>query len=269
MIMIFSKSEKLSIGMIHLLPLIGAPKFRSMDEVINQALMDVEILCKAGFKGILIENLGDAPYYPTEVPQETVAGMTAVIQLVKREVLKNYPEVKLGVNVLRNDAKAAIAIAKAVKADFVRVNVLHGAMVTDQGIIESNAHEVVRYQKNLRGEKVEVLADAQVKHARSMANFSLEEEIKDITERSLADGIIISGERTGTAPSIAKLKEAKKATKLPIIIVSGLSMENMEEYLPLLDGYIVGSSLKEKKELERPISEKLAREFIEKARKIS
>ncbi len=267
--MIFSKTEKLSIGMIHLLPLIGAPKFRSMDEVLNQALVDAEILCKAGFKGILIENLGDMPYYPTKVPQETVAGMTAIIQQLKTMVLNEYPEVRLGVNVLRNDAIAAIAIAKAVKADFVRVNVLHGAMVTDQGIIESNAHEVVRYQKKLRGEEVKMLADAQVKHARSMVNFSLKEEIKDITERSLADGIVISGERTGTAPSMEKIREAKKATHLPIIIGSGLGLENMEKYLPEIDGYIVGSSLKEGKELGRPISEKLAKEFMEKARKIS
>ena len=173
--MIFSKSEKLSIGMIHLLPIIGAPKYRSMDEVLNQAVKDVEIVCRTGFKGILVENLGDMPYYPTKVPQETVAGMTAIIQQLKTEVLKNYPEVSLGVNVLRNDAKAAIAIAKAVKADFVRVNVLHGAMVTDQGIIESNAHEVVRYQKNLGGKEVKVLADAQVKHARRMVEFTLEE----------------------------------------------------------------------------------------------
>jgi hypothetical protein len=267
--MIFSKSEKLSIGMIHLLPIIGAPKFKSMDEVLNQAIADTEIICKTGFKGILVENLGDMPYYPTNVPQETIAGMTAIIQQVKTKVLRKYPEVKLGVNVLRNDAKAAIAIAKAVKADFVRVNVLHGAMVTDQGIIESNAHEVVRYQKNLRGKEVKVLADAQVKHAKRMVEFTLKEEIKDITGRSLADGIIISGERTGTAPSIEKIKEARKATHLPIIIGSGLALENMEEYIPIIEGYIVGSSLKEKKELERPISEKLAKEFMEKARKLS
>ena len=44
-------------------------------------------------------------------------------------------------DVLRNDARAALAVAAATGAAFIRVNVHAGAVVADQGILEGEAAE--------------------------------------------------------------------------------------------------------------------------------
>src|SRR5713101_4601014 len=117
------------IGMVHLLPLPGAPRWAgSMEEALARAVEDARALAEGGVDGVMVENFGDAPFYPDHVPPETVAAMTRAA----RAVVEAVP-VPVGVNVLRNDTAAALAIAVAVGARFIRVNVHTGAMWTDQG----------------------------------------------------------------------------------------------------------------------------------------
>ena len=121
-------SGKPLIGMVHLLPLPGSPRWSGrMDQVIERALRDADALIGAGFDGLLLENLGDTPFWPAQVEPETVAAMSVVA-----DRLRNHSELPLGINVLRNDARAAIAIAKATDAVFIRVNVHTGAAATDR-----------------------------------------------------------------------------------------------------------------------------------------
>ena len=64
------------VGMLHLLPLPGSPRWGgSMDEVITRASKEATILAEEGVDGVLVENFGDAPFYPDGVPPETVAAM--------------------------------------------------------------------------------------------------------------------------------------------------------------------------------------------------
>jgi hypothetical protein len=234
-------AERPLIGMLHLLPLPGSPHYAgNVQAIIDAALQDAKILTDTGFSGLIIENLGDAPYYPDQVPAETVAAMSVVAARVRQQT--NLP---IGVNVLRNDALSAIAIAAATNLQFIRVNVLTGTSVTDQGLLNGQAHLVARWRYRLQAEHVLIFADVHVKHAAPLVERELAQEVDDLFERALADAIIVSGTGSGKPVDANFLREVKKfAGERPVLIGSGLNLENAKELLAVADGAIVGSSIK-------------------------
>src|SRR5262249_28717311 len=149
-------------GVVHVLPLPGSPRYEGdLNAVIGAAARDAGLLTEAGFDGVLVENFGDAPFAPDRVPPVTIAAMTACALAVRAAA----GTVALGVNVLRNDAAAALAVAIAARADFVRINVHTGARVTDQGIVEGHAHETLRERRALDATRVRLFCDVDVKHS--------------------------------------------------------------------------------------------------------
>lgn len=231
------------IGMVHLRPLPGAPRWAGcLDDVRRAALADAAALATGGVGAVMIENYHDVPFHPGAVPAETIAAMTAVITAIRND----QPALKLGVNVLRNDAAAALAIAVAVGADFVRVNVHTGAAITDQGTIEGAAASTLRLRRNLGAEHVGILADVRVKHARPLVERPLAEEARDLRLRGLADAIIVTGAATGSSTAAADVAEVRAALPdCPVVVGSGVDTGNVTDYLPDADGFIVGSSLQE------------------------
>src|SRR5436190_1717258 len=161
-------------GMVHLRALPGAPGYVSMDEVIESAVTDARALRDGGCDGLVIENFGDRPFTKGRVESETVASMTRVIVEVAREV-----GLPFGVNVLRNDASSAIAIAVATGAVFIRINVHTGAMVTDQGIIEGEAYATMR-KRDALAPALLVFADHLVKHATPLGAVDVVQSAKDL-----------------------------------------------------------------------------------------
>src|SRR5947209_9176852 len=174
--------------MVHLRPLPGAPSFGgSMDAVIEAALADARALRDGGWDGILFENFGDRPFFKERVEPETVAAITRAVAAVAADV-----RLPFGVNVLRNDAASALAIAAATGAAFIRVNIHTGAMLTDQGIIEGRAAETLRKRAVLAPDAL-IFADHMVKHAMPLVALDDSQSAKDLRSRGLADAIIISG----------------------------------------------------------------------------
>ena len=181
----------LLLGMVHLQPLPGSPRHRpergrQRPGWLAEAIADARALSRAGFDGVIVENFGDTPFYPRRVPPVTIAGMAVAAAAVRSELPR---DLLVGINVLRNDAVAALGIAAAVGADLVRVNVLSGAMVTDQGIVQGDAAELIRMRRDL-APGVRVFADVRVKHARPLAPRPLEDEVIDLdrTRRSRRPG---------------------------------------------------------------------------------
>jgi uncharacterized protein len=224
------------IGMIHLLPLPGAVGHPGMAAVLDAALRDAEALSEGGVHGIMIENFGDAPFYPDGVPPETVAAVTRAIDAVRP--LTSLP---LGVNVLRNDARAALGIAAATGAAFIRVNVHTGAMLTDQGWISGRAHETVRVREALRCPAA-ILADIMVKHAVPPAGLAIGAAARDTVHRGHADAVIVSGVATGAAADIERVRQVRASVDCPLLIGSGLDSGNAATLLAVADGAIVGSA---------------------------
>lgn len=231
--------QHLLIGMVHLDPLPGGPRYGgSFDIVVERAVADAMILASAGFDAVMIENFGDAPFRKNRVEPHTVAAMTAAAIAIRSAV-----SIPIGINVLRNDALSALAVAGTVGAAFIRVNILAGTMVTDQGIIEGEAPEVAVYRARVAPE-VAILADVHVKHALPLVERPINEMAVETVQRAGADGLIVTGTGTGNHVDMHELRLVRDSVDAPVFAGSGVTTENVADLLKLSNGAIVGSGLK-------------------------
>lgn len=250
------------IGMLHLQPLPGTPGAGGLDSLRKRLMQDAQALAEGGVDGLILENFGDAPYFPGRVPSHTVAYMT----LLGREVRSSFPQ-PLGINVLRNDGLAALAVAAAVGASFIRVNVYMGARVADEGLIQGEAHCVVRYRQEL-GCDVRIFADVAVKHSASLGVMDLRTEVSDALGRGKADAVIVSGPATGRETDIEDIDIAKMAAGAAAVLVgSGVRADNIGEVLSRADGVIVGTGLKAGGDVGNAVDPARVRELMEMARR--
>ncbi|HEY9901357.1 MAG TPA: BtpA/SgcQ family protein [Candidatus Sericytochromatia bacterium] len=251
------------IGVVHLLPLPTSPRWGgSLKAVIDRAEQEVTALASGGVDGIIVENFFDAPFTKNQVDPAVVSAMTLIVQR-----LMNLVTLPMGINVLRNDAQSALAIATCVRAHFIRVNVLTGVMATDQGLIEGQAYHLLRYRREL-GSDVKILADVLVKHARPLGSPNLTTAVQETIERGLADGVILSGWARGSPPTLEDLELASAAANgTPVFIGSGANWENISTLMQAADGVIVSSSLKRRGRIEQPIDPIRVSQFVEAARR--
>lgn len=257
-------SEKPVIGCIHLLPLPGAPLYEgSMENIYRKALEEAAILVKGGVHGLIVENFRDKPFFPDRLPVETVASLAAVGREIVREA-----RVPVGINALRNDAESGVAIATAIRADFIRVNIHMSAVVSEQGIIEGTSHRTLRLRSALKSE-VLIFADVGVKHAAPLADRGLAMETRDLTERGLADAIIVSGEMTGEETRASDVDMVRQHTDLPVLIGSGITPENLHKVYDKADGFIVGSYFKKGGKGDHFLERSRVRRFMEKIRELN
>lgn len=257
------QSKKPLIACIHLMPLPGSPRYDgNMGVVYKTALAEVEIFSRFPIDGFIVENFRDMPFYPENLPAETVAAMASVTREIVRAT-----RVPVGVNVLRNDAQAALAIATATEADFIRVNVHLDAVVSDQGILQGAAHKTLRLRAALHS-NVLIFADAAVKHAAPLGHRGLALETRDLAERGLVDAIIVSGDYTGGETRIEDIDIVRENTALPILIGSGTTLENLPNIYPKVDGLIVGSTFKKAGIAENRVDEKRVKAFTDKKKSL-
>jgi len=230
------KNGRPVVGMVHLLPLPGAPRARAWHEIRAAANADALALACGGVDGILIENYGDAPFTGGVVDPQVVAAMAVVAAEIRAAV-----RVPIGINVLRNDARSALAVALASGASFIRVNVHVGAAETDQGRIEGKAYETLRYRKALNAD-VAIFADVFVKHARPAGSVDLAAAARDTAYRGLADVLLVTGAETGAPPDPERVRQVQRAVPdRPVWIASGVDAENVREFEEA-DGFIIGSA---------------------------
>lgn len=257
------KNPKPIIACIHLMPLPGSPNYSGkITEVYDTALAEVEIYKRYPINGLIIENFRDMPFYPNKLPAETIAAMAAVT----REIV-NVVQIPVGVNALRNDAQSALAIASATEADFIRVNVHLDAVVADQGIIEGAAHETLRLRANLKSD-VLIFADVGVKHSAPLGNRGLAAQTRDLSERGLADAVIVSGESTGSETQTEDIDIVRQNTDLPILIGSGVTPENLGKVYSKVDGLIIGSTFKKDGKADNFVEEARVKAFTERIGKV-
>ncbi len=244
--------------MVHLGPLPGSPSFDGdFDAVLDAATNDASLLKSAGFDALMVENFGDVPFYGDDVPKVTIAAMTRAVAAVGTAAA-----MPVGVNVLRNDALGALAVAAAADAAFIRVNVLSGVMYTDQGPIVGRAAEVARARKTL-APGVAVMADVFVKHATPPPGSDLAQSAEDLVERGLADAVVVSGVSTAREPDISELQVVRDAIgATPLVIGSGATVDNVAKLLEVADGIIVGSSLKTDGSATSPVDPEKAAAFV-------
>ena len=225
-------------AMIAVLPLPGSPLYTGDDQkVLDQALADLEVYKQAGVDSILLENDHDLPYIQPPLDEKGIALMTKIAKAVRAEFAG-----PIGIQMLEAANITSLEIAAEAALDYIRVEAFVFAHVGGSGIINGSAGKILRRRKELQVEHIQVFADVKKKHGSHSLTIDL--DIKDEimqAEFFLVDGVIVTSQFTGVNPDKNDLLKAKSATTLPVLIGSGMTAENIQEYLPLADGFIVGS----------------------------
>ena len=248
-------------GVVHLKSLPGSPgNYLTLDEIIELAQEDVNSLVFGGVDGLIIENFGDVPFTKDNVSKRTIASFTKVVENIEYD-----REIKVGINVLRNDGIAALSIAEATNADFVRINVLNNVMMyTDQGIIEGKAHEIAEF-KNTLNKEIDIYADVFVKHAVPPEGSKIENHTEELIERAGADVVIVTGDGTGHQIDIEDLSKVRDIVPQGrLAIGSGVNEENIEDYVGLADILIVGTSFKIDHDVSKRVDQRSVEQLIKK-----
>ena len=253
------------IAVVHLPPLPGSPGFSgAMESVLERVLGDASAYAAGGVEALIVENYGDAPFYKDSLPPETVAAMACCAAAVR-----GAAALPVGVNALRNDARAALGIAAAVGASFVRINVHAGVAVTDQGLIEGRAAETLRTRAWLCP-KTAIVADVHVKHGKPLFAESIVQAARDCVGRGGADAIVVSGVATGAATSLDDLCAVREALPDATIYAgSGVTRDSVAAVLEHADAVIVGTALKKGGVTKAPVDPARVESFVKAARAAS
>jgi uncharacterized protein len=230
------------VGTIHLPALPGSARggqARDLAAILERARRDAATYAEGGASAVIVENFGDVPFVRDRVGAHVVAAMTLAVTAVQQET-----GLPVGVNVLRNDVLSAVAIAAMTDARFVRANIYVGAAVTDQGLIDGQAHEVQTLMRQL-GADVQVWADVDVKHAAPLAPRPIADLAEDAVERGLAGAVIVTGRATGQPAAEADLQTVRAAIgSTPLYVGSGVTATTIGRLLSTADGVIVGTAAK-------------------------
>ena len=257
------RNKKPIIGMVHLPPLPGAPLYNhamSWEKIKEFALNDAQSLIDGGVDGIQIENQFDIPYLLSDtLGAETVAFVTAITS----EIRNKYPTFPLGVHIMLNCSKQSLAAAKASGANWIRVYNMSNAYISNSGYVSASAPELLRYRNTIDANEILIFGDFQVKHGSHAitSDRSLVEKAHDI-EASLGDGVIITGSATGSPPDKESILSIKEKLTKPILVGSGLSVNNIYEIWPLINGAIIGTSFKKNNILNEAVDIDAVRSFV-------
>ena len=247
-------------GVVHLKSLPGSPgNYLPLDEIIELAQEDVNNLIFGGVDGIIIENFGDIPFVKDDISKRTLTSFTTVVENIEYD-----RDIKVGINVLRNDGISALSIAEATKADFVRINVLNNVMMyTDQGMIEGKAHEIAQFKNSLNKE-IEIYADVFVKHAVPPEGSKIENHTEELIHRAGADVVIVTGDGTGHEINIEDLNKVRDIVPQgKLAIGSGVNEENIEQYVDLADILIVGTNFKVDQDVSKRVDQRSVEQLIQ------
>jgi hypothetical protein len=235
------KIDKPVIGMIHLKALPGTPNFNgSIPEIIDAAMNEAETYKNANIDALAIENMHDVPYIKNDVGHE----ISSIMSIVGYEV-KHSSKLPCGIQVLSSANIAAMAISKNAELDFIRAEGFVYGHLADEGYIDANAGTLMRYRKSINAEHIAVFTDIKKKHSSHQItdDVSIVETAKT-AEYFLSDGLIVTGSSTGRPANGSEIKSIKKNCKIPVIVGSGVTLENLDQYLTISDALIVGSYFK-------------------------
>lgn len=249
------------IAMLHVPALPGTPKATlSIPDIIDHVLTEAKIYTDLGIRSLMIENMHDVPYLRRDaVGPEITAAMTAVACALRQQ----HPDIPIGIQILAAANKQALAVAHAAGLNFIRAEGFVFAHVADEGMIESDAAELLRYRKQIGAENVQILTDIKKKHSSHAITADLDiAECAKAAEFFNSDGLIITGAHTGSEPDLAELETLARTTNLPVIIGSGLTPKNAEYLMQHAQAAIVGSYFKEDGHWKNKISPTRVKELV-------
>jgi len=251
--------NKTIIGMVHVAALPGTPRNTAgIADIVAAAIHDAELLAKGGVDAIMIENMHDRPYLNQAAGPEIVSAMTAVAVELRRKIA-----LPLGIQILAGVNKAALAVALAAGFNFIRAEGFVFGHLADEGWMNSDAGELLRYRKQIGAEHIKIFTDIKKKHASHAVSTDVTiAETAKAAAFFLSDGVIITGTATGEKALVEEVKAVKLSVKIPVIVGSGIDERNIHEYWDMADAFIVGSSMKKHGKWEYPVDPERVRNLI-------
>jgi membrane complex biogenesis BtpA family protein len=254
-------AEKPIIGMVHLRPLPGSPFYRAgdMKGIIDTAVREAKILEEAGVDGLQVENMWDHPYLKeNQIGHETTASLAVCAFAVMQAV-----GIPVGINCHLNGSIQSLAAAVASGARWIRVFEMANTYISNAGIIEASGPAALRYRHAIEADHVKILGDVLVKHGSHFitSDRGIGEQAHDV-EAFKADAVIVTGGATGENPKIDDIQAVQTAVSIPVFVGSGLTEDNIEDYLPVIDGAIIGSQFKEEGAWQNPVSGERTSSFM-------
>jgi len=163
----------------------------------------------------------------------------------------------------------ALGAAVSAGLDFIRAEGFVFAHVADEGIITSDAAEILRYRKQIGAEDILVLTDIKKKHsAHAITGDVSIVETAHAAEFFLSDGVIVTGVATGLEADLDELRRVKAAVDIPVLIGSGVTLNNVNAYLELADALIIGSHFKYDGQWENGVELERVKKFMEKVERL-
>jgi membrane complex biogenesis BtpA family protein len=250
------------IAMMHLLPLPGRPLHDArggMEALVEALRRDLDILQEGGVDGLLFCNEGDRPY-PLHTDLAPIAAMAAAIGELRPHIRLPY-----GVDLLW-DPMAALAVAKAVRASFVR-EVFTGVYDSDMGLWQPDAASALDYRHHIHADDVRLFFNIEPEFARPVAPRPIGALAHSVVVSSLADAILISGAMAGAAADLDHIREAKAAVPTtPVLANTGVRVETVRATLEVADGVIIGTGLKRDGYTWNPVDPERVRRFMDEVR---
>ncbi|XP_078493393.1 uncharacterized protein F13E9.13, mitochondrial-like [Ciona intestinalis] len=263
---VFKKTNGVIIGMLHLPALPGTPKSTmSVSKICDVVLKEAEIYTRAGLDGIMIENMHDVPYIRSNLIGPEV---TAAMATVGSKLRTCFPEIPTGVQVLTAANKEALAIAKCCNLDFIRAEGFVFSHIGDEGFIDSCSGSLLRYRKQIEADHVLVFTDIKKKHSsHSITSDTGIAETSRAAEFFLSDGVIVTGNETGSSTDLNQIKDVQDEVGIPVLVGSGVTADNVSNYINT-SALIVGSHFKVGGFWSNPVDANLVQKFMKKVREM-
>ncbi|XP_077983032.1 uncharacterized protein F13E9.13, mitochondrial-like [Glandiceps talaboti] len=258
----FGRTRSSVIGVIHVKSLPGTPRNTlNINEITDIATKEAEMYKEADVDGVIIENMHDVPYLHTEsVGHEITACMSVICSQVKK-VCSRIP---CGIQILSGANKQGMAVAQAAGLQFIRAEGFVFSHVADEGIMNSCAAELLRHRKHIGADHIKVFTDIKKKHSSHAITSDVDiVETAKAAEFFCSDGVIVTGTATGVATDVKELQDVQKAVTIPVLIGSGVTIDNVEQYMPA-NALIIGSHFKHKGSWENDVDLSRVKHFMEK-----
>jgi uncharacterized protein len=227
-------AHPLVIAALHLPPF---SRQNSMAWLEDYVATNARIFAKAGVPFIKLQ---DQTREAGPMRLEALAVMAALGRFLRSET----PGMGLGIIVEAHDPEAAIAIAHAAGADFVRLKVFVGGMMTAQGPRHGIGAQAVAFRESIGGGAIAILADVHDRTAVPLAGET-PELAAEWAQKTGADGLIITG--ADFPDSLVRIERARTAgTRRPVLLGGGVTEDNVKDALAIADGVIVSTSLMRK-----------------------
>ncbi|HOT74618.1 MAG TPA: BtpA/SgcQ family protein [Candidatus Wallbacteria bacterium] len=258
-------AKKAVIAMIHVGALPGAPASRlSVSEIIKNAAEEALLYKKAGVHSIMIENMHDIPYVKGSCGPE----ISTLMSIIGYEV-KKVSKLPCGIQILAGANREAMAAAHAAGLDYIRAEGFVFGHMADEGMIESCAGDLLRYRKAIGAERIKVFTDIKKKHSSHAITSDITiEETAHAAEFFLSDGVIVTGAATGCEADLEEIGRVKKHVKIPVLVGSGVDIDNVKTYLSASDALIVGSYFKHDGDWRNGVCYERVKTFMDKVNKL-